>query len=187
MPLSLPIRTAIILFPVSEIALAVMKRAQGAHGEDQGSLKILWLFFGMSVGASAYLSTLTFGSIQGSATWIRPVILALMFGGMAIRWVAILTLGRFFTVDVAIHADHQVVNTGLYRLVRHPSYTGLILTFAGLGLSFFNWVSLLAMMSLVLVAILYRIDKEEHALLKGLGDGYADYAARTKRLIPWVI
>jgi protein-S-isoprenylcysteine O-methyltransferase Ste14 len=43
------------------------------------------------------------------------------------------------------------------------------------------------MMSLVLVAILYRIDKEEHALLNALGDAYADYAAHTKRLVPWVI
>jgi hypothetical protein len=59
--------------------------------------------------------------------------LVLVLIGLFIRWTAILTLGRFFTVDVAVHSDHALVENGLYRFVRHPFYTGLLVAFLGVG------------------------------------------------------
>ena len=62
--------------------------------------------------------------------------------GIAIRWYAIVYLGRFFTVNVAIAADHRLIDSGPYRFVRHPSYIGALMAFLGLGLTLGNWVSL---------------------------------------------
>jgi protein-S-isoprenylcysteine O-methyltransferase Ste14 len=118
---------------------------------------------------------------------IRLVALGLLVGGLALRWVAILTLGRLFTVDVAIHSDHVVVQTGLYRVLRHPSYTGLLLAFLGLGVSFANWLSILGLLIPITLAVLNRVAKEEQALLSSLGSDYAAYCARTKRFIPGLL
>jgi len=71
-------------------------------------------------------------------------------------------------------------------VLRHPSYTGLLLAFAGLGLTAANWVSLAGVVILPLVALLWRIHAEERALLATLGDRYRSYAAQHKRLIPLV-
>ena len=91
-----------------------------------------------------------------------------------------------FAVDVAIATDHHVVETGPYRLVRHPSYAGAILAFAGYGICLGNWVSLLAVTFPVVRAFLLRIGVEERALRAALGDSYREYASRTRKLVPFV-
>ena len=91
-----------------------------------------------------------------------------------------------FAVDVAIATDHHVVDTGPYRLVRHPSYAGAILAFAGYGICLGNWVSLLAVTFPVVRAFLLRIGVEERALRAALGDSYREYASRTRKLVPFV-
>src|SRR5208283_2072229 len=111
---------------------------------------------------------------------------AVMIAGIGFRTVAIYTLGRFFTVNVAVAKDHLVVQSGLYRFVRHPSYTGALLTFLGYGLGFGSWLSLLALIVPVSLAFGYRIRVEERALTQALGPSYSTYASQTKRLIPFV-
>jgi protein-S-isoprenylcysteine O-methyltransferase len=101
--------------------------------------------------------------------------------------VAIVTLGRQFTVDVSIRQDHALVQHGLYRLVRHPSYSGLLLAMFGLGLLYTNWLSLVSLMVPITLAVINRIAKEERALLAALGSPYAVYCAHTKRLIPGLV
>ena len=108
-------------------------------------------------------------------------------GGLAFRWWAVITLGKFFTVDVATHDDHALVATGPFRFVRHPSYTGLLLAFCGFGLSFGNTLSLIALMVPIVAALWYRMRVEEEALRRALGAPYDAYCARTKRLIPGIV
>ena len=115
------------------------------------------------------------------------IALCILVGGMVVRWVAILSLGRMFTVDVAIQADHVLVQKGLYKFVRHPSYSGLLLEFAGLAVYFGTWVSMIVIVVPVTCAMLYRIRWEEVALRKTFGAQYAEYAAHTKSLIPGVV
>jgi protein-S-isoprenylcysteine O-methyltransferase Ste14 len=79
-----------------------------------------------------------------------------------------------------------VVAKGPYRVLRHPSYTGLLLALAGVGLASANWVGLAGMALLPLTAILWRIHVEEGALMTTLGDRYRCYAAQHKRLVPLV-
>ena len=111
----------------------------------------------------------------------------LMFSGVMVRQYAIAILGRFFSLSVQISEDHKVVDKGPYRLVRHPSYTGILITFAGLGLAVQSLGALLVLLLFFSISFGYRMYVEERTLLSGLGQDYASYMTRTKRLIPFLI
>jgi protein-S-isoprenylcysteine O-methyltransferase Ste14 len=110
----------------------------------------------------------------------------LMLLGTAMRWVAIRTLGRYFTRDVAVSAGQPVVQYGLYRFIRHPAYSGTFLTMLGLGLAVGNWAGLVVLLLCVFSGHFYRVKIEEQALVRTLGQPYIDYRARTRRFIPFV-
>lgn len=179
----------VVLFPISEIALGILKRSRGrsAQSEDRGSLRVLWIGIVVGIAAGIASESVSATRFSEAARTTLVIALVLMLVGLAIRWIAILTLGRFFTVDVAIHSGHEVVQAGLYRIMRHPSYTGLLIAFTGLGVFFGNWLSLVALMIPIGIVVGIRVSKEERALLESLGPAYADYCKRTKRFIPWVV
>jgi protein-S-isoprenylcysteine O-methyltransferase len=110
--------------------------------------------------------------------------ICLMLAGFALRWYSISVLGRYFTFDVAIHAGHNVIEAGPYRYIRHPSYTGAILTVIGFGLALENWMGLAALLACIGIGYGYRISVEETALAEALGEEYIAYARRTRRLVP---
>ncbi|TAN06640.1 MAG: isoprenylcysteine carboxylmethyltransferase family protein [Rhodanobacteraceae bacterium] len=166
---------------------AVVQRRHSGRAENRdrysgavlmlGSLAALALAFWL---AFAYPDTL------------RPTVpfqiagLVLMAAGIALRATAIAQLGRFHTPNVAVVSGHTVVERGLYRSIRHPSYAGALVAFLGLGLGLGNWLGLVMLMTLMLAAYLVRIHEEEAALLAGLGPPYADYCRRTHRLLPGI-
>jgi protein-S-isoprenylcysteine O-methyltransferase Ste14 len=109
---------------------------------------------------------------------------AFLITGIAIRWVAVYTLGKHFTGTVVIRRDHQLIRSGLYKRLRHPAYTGTLLAHLGLGMSFSNWISLgLSSVPYFLVAW-YRMRVEEQALTNTFGAEYIAYTKTTRRLIP---
>jgi protein-S-isoprenylcysteine O-methyltransferase Ste14 len=110
--------------------------------------------------------------------------LVLMSGGIALRQWAVNVLGAFFTTDVRVRADQTVVERGPYRWVRHPSYTGMIMTFVGIGLALGNWASLAVLVVVPTAGLVLRIRSEERALLEGLGEPYRRFAASRARLFP---
>ena len=110
-----------------------------------------------------------------------------MIAGLVVRLTAIRTLGKQFTVYVAIVEDHKIIDKGLYAVIRHPSYSGNLLTFLGLGLAFENWISLIILVALPMASTLYRISVEEHALLDHFGAAYEKYGQRTKGLVPGIL
>jgi protein-S-isoprenylcysteine O-methyltransferase len=174
-----------VIFAVSEMMLSIFKRASGGAAEaDQGSLWLLWIVILASVYLAftlAYeLPTLDFGP----ARTFRLLGSALFAGGLAFRWYAIIHLGRFFTVNVAIAPDHRLIDTGPYRFVRHPSYTGSLAAFLGIALCLCNWAALLVLLLPTLLVFLRRMRIEEAALAAAFGDQYRDYMRRTKRLVP---
>lgn len=77
----------------------------------------------------------------------------------------------------------SVVQSGPYRLVRHPSYTAILIMLLGLGMVLANWASLVIMLACGLIGLLYRVTAEERALMEALGQPYADYVRQTKRFI----
>lgn len=106
--------------------------------------------------------------------------------GVIVRWWAIRTLGKQFTRELQIGEGHELVVDGPYRHVRHPSYTGAILMFAGVGLGLGNTVSLVACLVLPAIGYVQRIPREEALLRSELGEPYAEYADTTRRLVPGV-
>lgn len=173
-----------VFYVVSEILLGLNRHSRGAdQSRDRHSLRVLWLVIGIAVTASVFAANL-FRFAQLNQRSLGLVGLVLFGAGILLRWYAIIHLGRFFTVDVAISSEHRVIDSGPYRFVRHPSYSGALLAFVGVGLCMRNWVSLLVLIVPVTAAFLWRIRIEEQALIDGLGDDYRRYAAQTKRLIP---
>jgi protein-S-isoprenylcysteine O-methyltransferase Ste14 len=112
--------------------------------------------------------------------------LVLMAGGIFVRQWSIVTLGRFFTIDVRVRPGQTVVDSGPYRWVRHPSYTGMIVFFVGLGLASSDWASLVVLAVLPTAGLVVRIGEEERVLRAGLGEAYRDFAATRPRLLPGV-
>src|SRR2546421_5190347 len=104
--------------------------------------------------------------------------IALIWGGFALRWWAVLELGRFFQMTVVVQENHRVIETGPYRVVRHPSYSGLLLIFVGVGFTLGNWLSVTACVVLPFLGLLVRIRAEEAVLNRRLGEPYRSYSAR---------
>lgn len=124
------------------------------------------------------------GRMHTGGNSVAVVGLALLLVGIIIRWTAIYTLGKYFTGTVLIKQDHRLIQSGVYRHLRHPAYTGALLAHLGLGLSFSNWISLGLSVVPLSVAALYRMHVEERALREAFGEAYTSYSRSTKRLIP---
>ena len=140
----------------------------------------------MAMAVGIYLGLHGIGFIAYGSRIVSIVGLVLIVLGMALRWIAIATLRRYFTSNVSIQQGHELVNRGLYRIVRHPSYSGSLLSFVGIGLTFANWLSTLVIFVPVFCAFLYRITVEERVLTADFGDRYVKYCQTTKRLVPGI-
>lgn len=180
--------TLFFAWPVAEYLLGRIKRARRESHDvrDRGSLGLLWLAIALSTTAGMFaqrLGTGSFGLTLAARGWLA---LALFVIGLSLRIWAIVSLGKFFTVQVAVHADHRVVRSGPYRWLRHPSYTGALIAFSGLGALAGNAWSLAIILIGTGAAFAYRIAVEERALRARLGEEYVEYARVTRRLIPFV-
>jgi protein-S-isoprenylcysteine O-methyltransferase Ste14 len=167
-------------------------RGQGRRDRDRGTRA---LNFAAVVAAVVVADVLSGVIGKHSPLWIPgagahgwPIItgLVVIWLGLALRAWSVVVLGRSFRTTVEVDAGQAVVSRGPYRWVRHPSYTGLLLTAAGFGLAFSNWPGLILCLVLPEVATLRRIGVEEAELTKVLGDPYRAYQDHTKRLIPGV-
>ena len=176
-----------VIWIVSEIILARMKHSGTSDSApDKHSLRILWITIAICVNLGIILGFSHVGTIRTGNASISITGLAFIVLGLVIRWTAILTLKKYFTVDVAIAADQRLVTNGLYKIIRHPAYTGSLISFLGLGLSISSWISVVVIFIPILSAFLYRIRVEEKALFEYFGEEYVQYASTTKRLVPWI-
>ncbi len=109
---------------------------------------------------------------------------ALMWAGIGFRQWSVHTLGRFFTFQLTVRSDQKVVEAGPYRVLRHPSYAGMLITALGTGVALGNWLSLALSFVPYVVSLVRRINVEEAMLREGLGPDYERFAATRKRLVP---
>jgi protein-S-isoprenylcysteine O-methyltransferase Ste14 len=176
-----------ILWVGSEITLSKIKHSQSTDTRfDKSSLSILWVTIAIFTSIGVLFGFQQTGYF-GNGSYLFPIAgLVCIVIGLLIRWIAIFSLKRQFTVDVSITQDHRIIRSGIYRFVRHPSYSGSLLSFFGLGLYFTNYISMLIIFVPICLAFLYRIHIEEKALISNFGDEYIKYCASTKRLIPGV-
>ncbi len=117
-----------------------------------------------------------FGPIQVAGTFI-------LLAGVTIRLLSILTLGKHFARDLGIHREKELVTTGLYRRIRHPSYTGEIISFIGVGVVFWHFPATVFITLFPIVAFAYRAVVEEKMLLEEFGREYEEYRKRTRMFI----
>lgn len=176
-----------ILWFLSEIYFIFKHRAKKANseGKDKNSFRLIWVAIYISVALSIFIATKINVPIV-TTNLLKYIGLALIVAGVIIRFTAIRSLGRFFTVKLAIDNEHRLINTGLYKTIRHPAYTGSMLSFLGLGLYFNNWLSLFVIVIPVYSAFIYRINVEEKLLLQQKELNYSEYMKHTKKLIPFI-
>lgn len=153
--------------------------------QDRGSLGTLiglqWIGLALNF-LLAFL--LPAASISPQQTTLLQLGVSCIFLGVGLRWYAIRTLGTYFTRDVAVSADQEVIQRGPYRFIRHPAYSGTFLTMLGIGLALGNWAGLASLLICVFIGHFYRVRIEEQALIQAIGKPYIDYMRRTQRFIP---
>jgi protein-S-isoprenylcysteine O-methyltransferase Ste14 len=173
---------------LSELWLGWKKRRQpGATARDQVSkwplITGVWATVGLGIGLAMGFPG---AAITTGRTAIFVAGLVVMAAGMALRWYSIIVLGRSFTLVVSTRPDQKVIRSGPYRWIRHPSYTGALLTLVGILMCCVNWLSFVPIV-LAIAGYAYRIRVEETVLAENLGAEYRDYMKHTRRLIPFVI
>jgi protein-S-isoprenylcysteine O-methyltransferase Ste14 len=176
-----------ILYGFFEIFMSMRQRNQRSVIRTGDKLSIWILIISISVGywLSFIIGATKTGRIYHWNTFflIGAIMVAI---GLMIRISAILTLKQQFTYRVTTIENHELIEKGLYKRIRHPGYLGQIVIFLGIATSISNWLSILFMIVPVLIGYMYRIAVEEKFMIKQMGEKYLDYRKRTKRLIPLI-
>ena len=109
-----------------------------------------------------------------------------VLGGFPLFYKSHADLGEHWSITLEVREQHRLITQGVYRRIRHPMYSALVLYSLGHALVIPNWVA--GPSNVVAFAILFalRVHAEEQMMSDAFGDEYATYAARTKRLIPGV-
>ena len=152
--------------------------------EDRGNRWVLWAVsvIGIADGfLPAFADREQYWTIDGDTVRWAGVALAILGG--ALRLWPVHALGNRFSGLVAIQKDHTLLTTGIYSVIRHPSYLGLLVNMLGWGLAFGNWVGVL-IAALTLLPLVARMNAEERLLRSQFGAEYDAYRARTSRLVP---
>lgn len=119
--------------------------------------------------------------------WTFYIGIILMIGGILLRQWSVVILGRYFSMLVSIQKEQSIVKRGPYRFIRHPSYTGALLTLIGIGLAVQSWGAVLALVLIFGIVYGHRIHVEEKVLVAHFGEEYIEYMKETKMLIPFII
>lgn len=177
-----------IIFFLSELALSILKRSKKQNTkkqDDKGSLALFWVLIPVVLTTA---SLVRWYSPVGQLPWYPCFMIGLVLtiAGLLIRWIAIYQLGNLFTVDVSIASNHSLKTNGLYSVVRHPSYTGLLMVMVGIAFSMGNWISLIIVVIPFFLILRYRITVEENILKNAFGEDYFLYQQHTKKLIPGI-
>jgi protein-S-isoprenylcysteine O-methyltransferase Ste14 len=152
---------------------------------DKGSIWLLTISISIGYWLSFIIGATKTGRIYHWNTFfVIGSVLALT--GLIIRVTSILQLKQQFTYTVTKIENHKLIETGLYRIIRHPGYLGQLIIFLGISACLSNWISILLMIIPVLLGYLNRINVEEKFMVEQMGQKYLDYQKRTKRLIPMI-
>lgn len=154
---------------------------------DRGSWPLIshgWRLVRLSAVVAAFLTPpMVVGAPRDALFFVS---LALMIAGALLRQHCLRMLGDHFTYDVRVSDRSQIIKRGIYRWVRHPSYTGGMLFNLGLGLALTNWNSIAFIVVGMVVMYVYRVRVEERALLQIHHADYREYMRHTKRFVPFV-
>ena len=172
---------------VSEIIITRwMRSADSKYTHDKSSLKILWVIISISITVGILFRKSDFQLTDNYSTILYDIALLLIIAGLIIRWLAIVKLNKSFTVHVTVSDQQKIIRDGIYKYIRHPAYTGSLLSFFGLGLAMNNWLSLISIFIPILISFIYRIKIEEQLLTRTFKQEYTEYMQKSWRLIPMI-
>ena len=180
------IALAIAVLVMSGVALFSSGNLSSGEREDRSNRWVIAVFAVIGL-LMAYLPAYTdrkdFWTLDGDAVrWLGVVLFTI---GGALRIYPVFVLGRRFSGLVAIQPGHALVTSGVYGVIRHPSYLGLLINSLGWALAFRSGVGVL-LTALIVPPLLARIRAEEALLRSQFGAGYDAYRRRTSRLLPGI-
>jgi protein-S-isoprenylcysteine O-methyltransferase Ste14 len=176
-----------ILYGFFEIFMSRRQRSKReiSTSGDKGSVWLLTISISIGFWLSFIMASTKIGRIyHWNILFATGSLLAII--GLIIRVTSILTLKQQFTYTVTKIQNHELIEAGLYKKIRHPGYLGQLIIFLGISTCLSNWISILLMIIPVLLGYLNRINVEEKFMIKHMGQKYLDYQTRTKKLIPAV-
>lgn len=181
-----PARSLLVIATLAMAVAALFSRGNLSTGEreDRGNrwvIAALGLLGVLGAYLPAYTERIGFWVIDGDG--MRWLGLALYVVGGALRLWPVFVLGHRFSGLVAIQPGHRLVTGGIYGVIRHPSYLGLLVLSLGWGLAFRSAVGVILAL-LTIPPVVARIRAEERLLYAHFGAEYAAYRARTARLVP---
>ncbi len=185
---SRPQLTAVVVVTIAAGAAALFSEGDINPGvrEDRsnrwviGAVTLLGLLLAWLPAFADRRDILTFGG-EG----VRWLGVALYAVGGALRMAPVFVLGRRFSGLVAIQPDHRLVTDGIYGIIRHPSYLGLVINTLGWSLVFRSGIGVFLVV-LILLVLIGRMNAEERLLGETFGAEYDAYRARTWRLVPYI-
>jgi len=174
-----------ILYGLFEIIMSKRGKVKSeiSKSGDKGSIWILILAISIGYWLSFIIASTKIGRIyHWNTLFVIGSILAAI--GLIIRVTSILKLKQQFTYTVTKIENHHLIDTGLYKYIRHPGYLGQLIIFLGIATALSNWISILLMIIPVFGGYINRIRIEEKFMTQQMGQKYIDYQSRTKKLIP---
>jgi protein-S-isoprenylcysteine O-methyltransferase Ste14 len=175
---------SVAAFAAGELSQALKGRRDATRNDVVGEVVFRVVFFAAILVLPLARTLAPDAVLDGPAVFALGVTVGCL--GLLLRWWSFATLGTYFTTVVKTSADQVVVERGPFRVLRHPSYTGLLAVFVGAGLMLGNWVGLAVSFLLLLVGLLFRLLREERAMIATLGDAYVNFAKDRARLVPFI-
>lgn len=157
------------------------KKNSQKTNQDRGSYKVNVVISWISLFIVFVFRGFGIGIFSGNLQYVGLILLAV---GIILREWSIWVIGKHFTVRVQVSEKAKLVTQGPYKYIRHPSYTGILLTFLGIPLAVGTWFGAIVAIIAKGIAIQYRIHIEEEALQAAFGPEYEEYKKRTWKLFP---
>ncbi len=183
--------SVIIFFFVFVLSGFIINFVRGEKPENIQYIKdkksLFWFRFLVPIGlvASEIFYFSRFGLISESVTFVIIGYFLFTFG-FVLRWFAVLILGKEFNVSLTIIKKHNLKTDSIYKYIRHPSYTGLLIYYWGLAILMQNIFSIILLVILPFIAVVNRVKIEEELLSEYFKDDYKTYCEKTKKLFPFI-
>lgn len=171
-----------------EIAIVYKTRLPCNRSDRQKyrSEKLIWVVVIASLMVALGFKQLHLAALPFAYFQRQGIALFLLSIGLALRFYGVLSLGRFFSTTAVTQSQHVLIDHGPYHFIRHPTYTGLLISFFAAGLAMGDMLAILSLLCPVTYVLNQRIRVEEQGLIEHFGQAYCDYSYRTKKLIPWL-
>lgn len=152
---------------------------------DKGSLWVLYISITIGYILSFSIGSTRIGRIYHWDTFFGIGVVMVVLG-LIVRIQSMVTLNNNFTYSVSKVEGHKLVESGIYKKIRHPGYLGQLIIFVGISVSMSNWLSVLFMVIPISIGYNYRVNVEERFMLEQFGQDYLNYKNRTKKIIPMI-